>query len=216
MPNDHDDRTRVSRPYPRSYRISSPVHTRGGRRCRVVAGCCCCWYRSWVSVEYPLDSGDPVPLLLVQTRPLCGSYSANKIITAYISRLCHARIILESPRRSFYEPPAWHARALGKILSTSISYTAGVSLPRFTDVPTRGQICAEAPKLVPTLPQTMFAAKWTRESRSRLCTVHSNVGYPGRMRKDKDPLIFVDRAYCICVRYFLYFLINFFFNFNFS
>lgn len=149
----------VSRPYPRSYRISSPVHTRGGRRCRVVAGCCCCWYRSWVSAEHPLDSGDPVPLLLVQTRPLCGSYSANKIITAYISRPCHARIILKSPRRSFYAARVT-CTALGKILSTSIS------LPRFTDVPTRGQICAEASKLVPTPPQTMFAAKRTRESRS--------------------------------------------------
>lgn len=65
---------------------------------------------------------------------------------------------MESPRRSFYAARV-ACTAVGKVLSTSISYTAGVSLPRFTDVPTRGQICAEAPKLVPTLPQTMFAAR---------------------------------------------------------
>lgn len=75
------------------------------------------WYRFWVSVEPSLDSGDLVPLLLAQTRPLCGSYSANKIITAYISRLCRARIILGgiTPTLILCRPRGMHACREGPV-----------------------------------------------------------------------------------------------------
>lgn len=69
---------------------------------------------------------------------------------------------------------------------------------RATDVSTRGQIYAEAPKLVPT-PQTMFGA------RVPIAIMHSNVGHSGRRGGDRRlPLTFTDCASRSVVRHFYF------------
>jgi len=50
-----------------------------------------------------VDSGDSVPR--ADARPLCASYSANKIITAYTSRPRHADYIPRSHRTTHFTPP---------------------------------------------------------------------------------------------------------------
>lgn len=144
-----------------SYRISSRVHTGGRRRLLSVVGSLPVvvgWYRrprpypqrQPLSLSLsPLDFGDSGHsrrrARSCARRPLCRSYSANKIITAYTSRLKKATRGLQRRRRAHFAPAASDPGARRGSTWNVDDCTYGDRCSY-----TRGQICAEAPKLVPT------------------------------------------------------------------